>query len=66
MSCVELLRDATRQGDPAVLVAASEKIRRELGWKPRFPQLHDIIDSAWRWHQGHPHGYGDRPRANDG
>ena len=45
---------ARRSGDPAVLVAASDKIRRELGWKPRFPQLHDIIDSAWRWHQAHP------------
>ena len=57
---------ARRSGDPAVLVAASDKIRRELGWKPRFPQLHDIIDSAWRWHKAHPHGYGDRPRVNDG
>jgi UDP-glucose 4-epimerase len=57
---------ARRSGDPAVLVAASEKIRRELGWKPRFPQLHDIIESAWRWHQAHPQGYGNRLRANDG
>ncbi|HEY5953979.1 MAG TPA: GDP-mannose 4,6-dehydratase, partial [Terrimicrobiaceae bacterium] len=56
---------ARRAGDPAVLVAASDKVRHELGWKPRFPQLHDIIDSAWRWHKTHPHGYGERPRAND-
>jgi UDP-glucose 4-epimerase len=48
-----------RAGDPAVLVAASTKIRQELGWKPRFPQVHAIIESAWRWHQAHPKGYGD-------
>jgi UDP-glucose 4-epimerase len=49
-----------RAGDPAVLVAASDKIRRELGWKPRFPELRDIIESAWRWHRKHPQGYCDR------
>ena len=48
-----------RPGDPAVLVAASNKIRQELGWRPRFPQVRDIIESAWRWHQAHPKGYGD-------
>lgn len=48
-----------RPGDPAVLVASSEKIRRELGWQPRYPSLHDIIASAWRWHQAHPNGYED-------
>ena len=48
-----------RPGDPAVLVASSAKIRQELGWKPRFPQVRDIIESAWRWHQAHPKGYGD-------
>lgn len=46
-----------RAGDPAVLVAGSDKIRQELGWAPRFPELHDIIASAWTWHQAHPHGY---------
>jgi UDP-glucose 4-epimerase len=48
-----------RPGDPAVLVAASTRIRQELGWTPRFPQVHAIIESAWRWHQAHPKGYGD-------
>ncbi len=48
-----------RPGDPAVLVASSDAIRRELGWQPRFPDLRAIIESAWRWHQTHPHGYGD-------
>jgi len=51
-----------RAGDPAVLVAASEKIRSELGWSPQFPNLKDIIASAWKWHQAHPHGYGDAKR----
>ncbi|RME69555.1 MAG: UDP-glucose 4-epimerase GalE, partial [Chloroflexi bacterium] len=35
------------------------KIRRELGWEPRYPHLRDIIESAWRWHQAHPNGYED-------
>jgi UDP-glucose 4-epimerase len=48
-----------RAGDPAVLVAASEKIRKELGWVPRFPHVREIIESAWRWHQANPDGYRD-------
>ncbi len=47
-----------RPGDPATLVAASDKIRRELGWEPRFADLPGIIASAWDWHRAHPHGYG--------
>jgi len=46
-----------RAGDPAVLVAASGKIRKELGWRPRFPQVREIIESAWRWHEANPNGY---------
>ena len=46
-----------RGGDPARLVASSDRIRDELGWVPRFPDLEQIIDSAWRWHQQHPDGY---------
>jgi UDP-glucose 4-epimerase len=46
-----------RKGDPAVLVAASGKIRKELGWRPRFPHVHEIIESAWRWHEANPNGY---------
>jgi UDP-glucose 4-epimerase len=42
---------ARRPGDPAVLVASSEKIKAELGWKPRFAELDQIIASAWQWHQ---------------
>jgi UDP-glucose 4-epimerase len=51
---------ARRPGDPAVLIASSDRIVRELGWQPRYPHLHDIIESAWRWHRAHPNGYGDR------
>ena len=40
-----------RPGDPAVLVASSEKAIRELGWKPRYTQLDDIVRTAWAWHQ---------------
>lgn len=46
-----------RPGDPAVLIASSEKIRRELGWKPRYPELRIIVETAWAWHRSHPHGY---------
>ena len=48
-----------RPGDPAVLVASSEKIRRELGWRPQYPDLRTIVEHAWEWHRTHPHGYGD-------
>jgi len=46
-----------RPGDPARLVASSERIRRELGWQPRFGRLDAIVETAWRWHERHPHGY---------
>lgn len=48
-----------RPGDPPVLVASSDKIRRELGWQPEFPDLESIVASAWRWHQKFPDGYPD-------
>lgn len=46
-----------RPGDPAVLIASAEAIRHELGWQPRFPELEQIISSAWEWHSRHPNGY---------
>lgn len=49
-----------RPGDPAVLIAGSDRIRRELGWTPRYPDLAGIVRSAWAWHVAHPAGYGDR------
>lgn len=48
-----------RAGDPAVLIASSDKIRRELGWNPRYNDLRSIIETAWAWHSAHPHGYAD-------
>jgi UDP-glucose 4-epimerase len=48
-----------RPGDPPVLIASSEKIRRELGWEPRYPDLKTIVAHAWEWHHTHPHGYED-------
>lgn len=47
-----------RAGDPAILVASSERIRNELGWKPEFSELDSIIQSAWRWMRKHPNGLG--------
>ena len=48
-----------RPGDPAVLVASSEKAKQELGWRPEVPELEEIIRSAWEWHRRHPEGYGE-------
>ena len=48
-----------RPGDPPKLVAAAQKAIAELGWRPRFPKLEEIIATAWRWHQAHPAGYPD-------
>jgi UDP-glucose 4-epimerase len=48
-----------RPGDPAILVASSERIKAELGWKPKFPKLESIVETAWRWHRNHPNGYSD-------
>ncbi|MCO5183712.1 MAG: UDP-glucose 4-epimerase GalE [Anaerolineae bacterium] len=48
-----------RPGDPAILIAGSDRIGRELGWEPQYSDLHHIIQSAWDWHRRHPDGYGD-------
>jgi UDP-glucose 4-epimerase len=48
-----------RAGDPPSLVASSAKIQSELGWKPRYTELKQIIETAWRWHKSHPRGYKD-------
>lgn len=50
---------ARRPGDPAVLVASSQQARTVLGWEPRYPELAEIIASAWTWHQRFPDGYQD-------
>ncbi len=48
-----------RAGDPAVLVASSDKARAELGWKPRYDSLEQIIETAWHWHRHHINGFND-------
>lgn len=47
-----------RAGDPAELVADAGKIRRELGWSPKYADLRPIVETAWNWHRTHPDGYG--------
>jgi UDP-glucose 4-epimerase len=54
---IPVIRGERRAGDLPVLVADSTKIQRELGWKPEFGSLRVIIETAWKWHQTHPHGY---------
>jgi UDP-glucose 4-epimerase len=46
-----------RAGDPAVLIASSEKAKRELGWEPKYPSLEEIITHAWNWHKNNPNGF---------
>lgn len=46
-----------RSGDPALLIASSEKAKKVLGWEPKFTNIEDIIASAWKWHKNHPNGY---------
>ena len=47
-----------RPGDPGTLVATPELIARELGWEPRHASIDAIVETAWRWHESHPDGYG--------
>jgi UDP-glucose 4-epimerase len=54
---IPVVEAGRRAGDPAILVASSKKIRDELGWRPRMPDLEKIIASAWDWHRRHPNGY---------
>jgi UDP-glucose 4-epimerase len=56
---IDTVEKPRRLGDPPRLIASSEKIKRELGWQPQFQSLDAIIESAWKWHQKFPHGYGD-------
>ena len=54
---IEAVESPRRAGDPAVLVASSDRIRAELGWKPEKPELEAMISDAWDWMQAHPNGY---------
>jgi len=51
------IEEPRRSGDPAILVASSERIRRDLGWTPRHSGIDEIVASAWEWHRRHPRGY---------
>jgi UDP-glucose 4-epimerase len=48
-----------RAGDPPLLVASAERAARELGWRPRWTSLEEIVASAWAWHRAHPGGYAE-------
>ncbi len=54
---IPVVEHPRRPGDAPRLVACSDRIRRELGWDPVYPDLTDILASAWEWHRSHPHGY---------
>lgn len=56
---IKAVASARRPGDPAVLVASSDKIRKELKWTPKHPELDDIVASAWEWMLKHPYGYAE-------
>ncbi|HEY2140050.1 MAG TPA: GDP-mannose 4,6-dehydratase, partial [Chthoniobacterales bacterium] len=56
---IPVVEKTRRPGDPARLVAASDKVQQELNWRPKFQSIDAIIESAWRWHQKFPNGYGD-------
>jgi UDP-glucose 4-epimerase len=56
---IPVVEKPRRPGDPPRLIAASAKIKRELGWEPRFQNVDAIIESAWKWHQKFPNGYED-------
>ncbi len=56
---IPVISKPRRAGDPPKLVAAAAKAAEELGWRPRFTKLDDIVETAWAWHQKHPDGYPD-------
>ncbi|EEU21762.1 UDP-glucose 4-epimerase GalE [Lactobacillus mulieris] len=49
-----------RLGDPSTLIASSDKAKELLGWKPQFDNIEKIIETAWKWHENNPEGFGDR------
>jgi UDP-glucose 4-epimerase len=55
---IPVIETPRRAGDPAVLIASSGKIRHDLGWQPKFPDLKTIVESAWQWQRTQPDGYG--------
>ena len=56
---IPVSEEGRRPGDPATLIASSQKAMDVLGWKPKYTNVEDIITTAWKWHSTHPNGYGD-------
>jgi UDP-glucose 4-epimerase len=59
---IPFIEKPRRPGDPPKLVASAEKAIRELGWKPKYPKLEQIVTDAWKWHVAHPHGYVEKSK----
>jgi UDP-glucose 4-epimerase len=57
---VPIVESPRRAGDPPALYADATKAKTELGWQVQYPTIEPIIETAWKWHQSHPHGYADR------
>jgi UDP-glucose-4-epimerase GalE len=51
---------ARRPGDPPALVADPQKLKSRLGWKPKYPDIKSVVETAWKWHQRYPNGYTDK------
>ncbi|MBB5336314.1 UDP-glucose 4-epimerase GalE [Pectinatus brassicae] len=56
---IKVITGKRRPGDPAQLVASSEKAERVLGWQPHYTDMESIISTAWKWHKNHPEGFKD-------
>jgi UDP-glucose 4-epimerase len=54
---IPVIEKPRRPGDPPRLVASAEKAKKDLGWKPKYPKLDQIVSTAWEWHRKHPNGY---------
>jgi UDP-glucose 4-epimerase len=53
----KVIIEPRRAGDPAKIFASSQKAQKILGWKPQFPEMQQIIETAWNWHKKHPNGF---------
>ena len=60
---VPYARGERRPGDPGVLYASSDRIKRELGWQPQYEEVDTIVATAWRWREAHPSGYREKAGA---
>jgi UDP-glucose 4-epimerase len=54
---IPAIEEPRRAGDPPIMIGDTRRARSELGWAPRFPDIQQIIQTAWDWHQAHPNGY---------